>query len=308
MNFAPAFRFVLLASVGVIFAADPEASTATAPNPALGKEASASTSAPGLEPAKAVDGSFGTRWRAGHGHSIAPTAETATTMWRWTIESPEGDWPAPDFDDSAWHESRGGFGSAGTPNAAIGTAWTSDEIWLRRDFELSAEDLEKPLQIRMYHDNDAEVFLNGVPILKRPGHVENYELFDLDEKARAALEVGRNTLAVHCRQAEGGQFVDAGIIRPVEVWWQVDLGEVVTIGQTELTQDREASPAPYFIESSVDGGTWEIYADRREDLPEGAIAVDRKLQVARFLRVNFPGSSAADAPAEVREFRVTAAP
>jgi hypothetical protein len=34
----------------------------------------------------------------------------------------------------------------------------------------------------------------------------------ISDKARATLNPGKNTLAIHCKNTERGQFIDAGII------------------------------------------------------------------------------------------------
>ena len=46
---------------------------------------------------------------------IVPTSRTTPVTWRYTIVKPPADWTDPKFDDSAWKEAPGPFGSRGTP-------------------------------------------------------------------------------------------------------------------------------------------------------------------------------------------------
>jgi len=45
------------------------------------------------------------------------------------------------------------------------------------------------------------------------GYTTGYVLFPLDAAAAAALRAGTNTLAVHVKQTDGGQYLDVGIVR-----------------------------------------------------------------------------------------------
>jgi len=58
--------------------------------------------------------------------------------------------------------------------------------------------------------------LNGVLALKTAGYITAYEALPLTPAGRAALKPGKNTLAVHCHQTTGGQYIDVGLVDVVE--------------------------------------------------------------------------------------------
>lgn len=135
------------------------------------------------------------------------------TVWKYTIEQPATNWFAAEFDASAWKEGAGGFGSTGTPGVFTNTSWETSDIWLRREFTLDTEDVAR-VTLQMFHDEDAEVFLNGVLAVAAPQFSTDYVSFEISTEARAALRVGRNIIAVHCHQSSGGQGIDVGIVVP----------------------------------------------------------------------------------------------
>ena len=71
--------------------------------------------------------------------------------------------------------------------------------------------------LRIYHDDDAEVFVNGALVSTLPGAVGGYAYIPLDAAAAAQLHHGAsNVLAIHAKQVRGGQFIDAGIVEVIE--------------------------------------------------------------------------------------------
>lgn len=143
---------------------------------------------------------------------VVPTALTERVMWRYTLEKPAENWQMPGFDASAWKEGRAGFGTRGTPGAVVRTEWNTSDIWLRREFAIQAG-ASDDLRLLMHHDEDAEVYINGVLAAKVSRYVSDYERHALSSEARAALKPAGNVLAVHCRQTSGGQFIDVGIVK-----------------------------------------------------------------------------------------------
>ncbi len=144
--------------------------------------------------------------------TLVSAADTAPASWRYTTNQPGADWLKPGFADAAWREGQSGFGSAGTSGAKIHTPWTTDDIWLRREISLDAGPLNN-VEAWLHHDDDAEVYINGVLAVSAPGAVGHYENFDLTPAGKAALRPGKNLIAVHCHQTGGDQYVDFGLIK-----------------------------------------------------------------------------------------------
>jgi hypothetical protein len=145
---------------------------------------------------------------------VVPTSEKAPQVWRYTTKEPPENWTAADFDDSSWDEAPGGFGEPTTPGSAVRTQWKTNDIWLRREATLPGS-LQSP-HLRIHHDEDAEVYINGQLVAKVQGYVVDYFNEELDEKARQALKEEGAVIAIHCRQTGGGQSIDAGIVEVIE--------------------------------------------------------------------------------------------
>jgi hypothetical protein len=146
---------------------------------------------------------------------IVPAADQESSTWRYTLSKPRSDWINSDFDDSSWKTGKSGFGTRGTPGSMIGTTWDTADIWLRRTFELPERNYENP-QLWIHHDEDADVYINGVLALRVKGYLLGYDAVPMTPAARAALKPGKNVLAVHCHQTGGGQYIDVGIVDVVE--------------------------------------------------------------------------------------------
>jgi hypothetical protein len=147
---------------------------------------------------------------------VVPTSRHVAQDWRYTMEEPAEGWPDPDFDDGGWSRGPGAFGGRRPPGLAVGTAWEASDLWLRRSFRLTPAQLASltpgSTYLRAFHDEDAEIYLNGVLVASLEGQVNGYRLFLLTSEALELLAEGTNTLAVHVHNEEGGQFMDAGIV------------------------------------------------------------------------------------------------
>lgn len=142
---------------------------------------------------------------------VVPTSQKEAQTWRYTTEKPADDWFKPGFDDSPWKEGKGGFGTKGTPGAVVRTEWNTADIWLRREVTLPEGELGD-VSLNLHHDEDAEVYLNGVLAAKVSGYGTDYEEVAISAEGKGALKAGKNLIAVHCRQTRGGQYIDVGLV------------------------------------------------------------------------------------------------
>jgi hypothetical protein len=141
-------------------------------------------------------------------HDLLPTSEEVPQAWSYTVLQPPEDWMQPAFDASHWKTGQAPFGRGYAHN----TEWseTPGDIWIRREFQLPAE-IPKTLSLTAIHDEDVEIYFNGVLAASAKGFVRDYVELAVAKGALAALRPGSNVIAVHCRQTTGGQVIDVGL-------------------------------------------------------------------------------------------------
>lgn len=149
--------------------------------------------------------------------TVIPAADKSAAAWSYTTTKPADDWFKPGFDDSQWKKGRSGFGTEGTPGGVIGTKWSGSEIWLRREIDLPPPaNAGTDLHLWVHHDEDAEVYLNGVLAATLSGYTTSYDAVPINAVAKATLKKGGNRIAIHCKQTGGGQYIDAGLVDVVQ--------------------------------------------------------------------------------------------
>jgi len=152
--------------------------------------------------------------------SVVDTSKTAPHTWRYVTGAtpPPSDWTAANFNDAGWKQGAAPFGHSLPSGIPQGTDWadTPGDLWLRRTVSLPAKSYPN-LQFFAYHDEDMEVYVNGVLAAKAPGYNGGYDPLPILPAARALLTPGATvTLAVHVRQTKGGQGVDIGLVSITE--------------------------------------------------------------------------------------------
>ena len=141
---------------------------------------------------------------------ILSTADSNPETWSYTTTTPKGDWTKADYDDSGWSSGKAGFGKSVSNS---NTSWTTSDIWLRKtvNLDLTSEDVEK-LKGRIFHDEDVELYINGVLAFEATGYLSTYKNITFSKEALEALNLnGENVFAAHVKQTSGGQYFDLGL-------------------------------------------------------------------------------------------------
>jgi hypothetical protein len=70
----------------------------------------------------------------------------------------------------------------------------------------------KRLELWIHHDEDAVIYINGVAGAHPKGYTADYFNRPPNVAGKAALQPGKNLIAVHCHQTGGGQYIDVGLV------------------------------------------------------------------------------------------------
>ncbi|MBP5509809.1 MAG: DUF4965 domain-containing protein [Kiritimatiellae bacterium] len=159
---------------------------------------------------KAKTGVYAPLKERGRHKVIVPEGRSSSNIkWKYTFTEPPAGWEKPEFDDSGWQTGAGGFGTDGTPGAAVRTEWNTKNIWLRRHVTLAAAPRNPILSI--HHDDDTKVWFNGILAGDYKGYSCDYEPQKVCDAAAKALKKGGNVIASTTYQNYGGQYIDYGL-------------------------------------------------------------------------------------------------
>lgn len=145
--------------------------------------------------------------------AIVPMADQGPWTAMMTRKTPASGWEKPDFTtDSNWREAKGAFGSNDQEN--VHTRWDegNSDIYVRREFNLTAEDLKSDLYIVYSHDDVFFMYLNGAKVADTGEKWVNDVRIKVD---KSLLKVGKNIIATHTHNTTGGAYTDFGVYKNV---------------------------------------------------------------------------------------------
>lgn len=141
-------------------------------------------------------------------HTLVPAADETNWQCKYTETAPQGDWKDINYDDANWQNGTAPFTN---DSQQAKTLWTSHDIWVRRTFTYGNQDINR-LVLKLHHDDNVEVYLNGEEIYKAEGWTSDYKYIPLHDKIKNRLKNGQNVLAIHCANTAGGSWLDVGLV------------------------------------------------------------------------------------------------
>lgn len=191
---------------------------------------------------------------------ILPAADQEKVTWKYTTSRPADNWMAPSYNDQSWSSGEGQFGGRNFEN--VNTEWTTDEIWLRRTFQL--DKIGEEIILKVAHDEDYEVYINGRLLFSEPGYNASYRYIKMEEGKGSLFQRGTNTIAVYCKNTNGDQVIDVGIGEIVPV--QADRSFVLNAVNQEMAYDKKVLHANA-------GETIEIVLNNADQMPHNLVLI-----------------------------------
>ena len=138
--------------------------------------------------------------------TILPMTNTERWEAKFTMSQPAANWIQPQFDDSGWTKGKAAFGTKDMKR--IGTEWNTEDIWVRRSFNLNQDLTNDIIYLRYSHDDVFELYLNGEKLVATDYSWNDDVTIELSASAKAKLRKG-----AHCHNTTGGAYVDFGLFR-----------------------------------------------------------------------------------------------
>ncbi|MGE9313903.1 glutaminase domain-containing protein [Niabella sp. CJ426] len=139
---------------------------------------------------------------------LLPASEDKTFSVKYTENKPSDGWQQIGYNESGWKSGQAPFGDEA---GLVKTQWRSDDLWVRREFTMLSSN-EEDVYLKLNHDDNVEVYLNGQEIYNTTGWVHKYIYIPV-KNASSVLKAGKNVLAVHIKNTAGGRHLDFGLVK-----------------------------------------------------------------------------------------------
>lgn len=167
--------------------------------------------------------------------SIAPMADEERWEAKITHEKQQEGWQKESFDASAWKSEKAAWGS--DDQEYVSNRWSREgsDIYIRRDVQLTPEQLAEDLYLKYSHDDVFELYINGTRVADTGETWVNGVILHADGDIKKLFHAGRNVIAAHCHNTTGGAYADFGLYqnikrkeKPIQVAQQKSLDVLAT--------------------------------------------------------------------------------
>jgi hypothetical protein len=140
--------------------------------------------------------------------TIVPAADEVNYTAAYTEGDPGQGWMNTNFNDGQWKK---GVAPFGDDKILSKTMWLTKDLWVRREITINNTNLND-LFLKLQHDDDVEVYLNGEQVYKTKGYAGKFIYLPISDQIKSVLKKGKNLLALHVTNTGGGAWLDAGIV------------------------------------------------------------------------------------------------
>ena len=192
---------------------------------------------------------------------IVPSSAEGNAIWKYTQTVPSENWIRADFEDAAWKSGKAKFGGK---EVLKNTLWEKEDIWLRREIVINGDIAEPVLKIA--HDDDYEVYINGHLLLAEAGASGEYKYIKLDKDKGKLFKKGKNLLAVHCHDNGGQRYIDVGI--GIELRPSPDVSFTLKTVSQKMAYDKTV------LEATA-GQMVEIVLENTDEMPHNLVVLEK---------------------------------
>ena len=148
--------------------------------------------------------------------SIAPMADEEKWEGKVARTVQADGWAAEGFDASSWKAEKAAWGSDGLLNISSKWAREGSDIYIRRNVQLTAQQLQEDLYLKYSHDDVFEIYINGTKVADTGETWVDGVVLHLDGDLKKLLHAGNNVIAAHCHNTTGGAYADFGLYKNIK--------------------------------------------------------------------------------------------
>ena len=148
--------------------------------------------------------------------SIAPMSDEERWEGKVSYQKPADGWQKENFNDTNWSTEKAAWGTEGENISNRRFGRQGSDIYIRREVELTAQQLQEDLYVKYSHDDVFELYINGTKVADTGETWVNGVVLHLESDLKNLLHAGKNIISAHCHNTTGGAYVDFGLFKNIK--------------------------------------------------------------------------------------------